>query len=401
MASWDPTMQDAKDTASSTTTIRLFPSSGRSTPDVDNVIVYADESGSSAPDGSREKRFAVGLEFGLSPIPLDFAAALQGQRTCGPDPITGRARCFKREKRRAFFHATEDCLDCRALLQKAIKDTLPDRFFVSMRWNHVTAGKDAFTGSELHQDLYSELLKAVHRLVRPKRITFRFEQIQGLSEGILKTWLRNDVDYRVQVMVDTGVVLPLLPTGVEMVTKSDPGVQVCDHLLWLENRRWSGEAERIADAGFDRQHIHMPFGAWEISIYQHGDLDKPLMRQPEGSFDDVPRERWALMLWEIEQSVRGWVSDVDMEHLRPIFEAACERARAGGRDAAFDMCRAFLAGAGAVLQQAGLSEAQFQGGTELTWLAVWMCRQQQNGNDGALPSLLSYLQERRKAAHNG
>lgn len=290
----------------------------------EELTVYADEQGTSNPRGGTD--FAVGLEFGPTPVPDALIQEAINHRACN------RPRCMDRRAavRRTFFHAKDDCKQCRHILADTIKNKLQERFFFSLRWHFPHAKPDHPEGAELHQHAIAMLLGLISDATGVRRIVFKFEKIQGLFVHAIRKWLAEDIDVRLKITLRYGLMHSFVPVEIQEVGKHEHGIQVCDHLLWRERRPLDGKPERIEDAGmvFNHSQDHPPY---KITLYQHGDVTLPCRDKLPEPHDpgDVPWETVVNMLYNIEASVHNLAKTkpLDLRHLDHILTKASEGMR--------------------------------------------------------------------------
>jgi hypothetical protein len=346
----------------------------------EELIVYADEQGTSNPNGGTD--FAVGLEFGSTPIPNALIQEALDRRKCDI-LIHRRCRDKRTHMRRDFFHATDDCEECRSILTEAIRDKLHERFFLSLRWHFPYAKPDHPEGAELHQHAIAILLGLVASHASVRRIVFKFERVQGMFAHAISKWLTEDIDIRIKVMLRHGLLLHFVPVDVQEVGKNEHGIQVCDHLLWRENRQFIGKPERIEDAGmiFQQSQDHPPY---KITLYQHGDVTLPhsdTLPEPRDP-GDIPWQAVVNMLYNIEVSVHNLAQTkpADLHHLNHTLKEASDRARGKPRISFEDftqLANAFLTVVGLYIRQPEVPHEHLQVISDMFRLSVIIGQQRE------------------------
>jgi hypothetical protein len=328
----------------------------------EQVIVYADEQGGSSAKQSDE--FAIGLEFG--PTPIDDAAIREA--------LAARS-CSYGCSKNPFFHARADCAACKQLFAEIIRTRLQNRFFISLRWKHKEAQSKHPKGSELHQHALALALGFISSIDTVRHIIVKFERIQGLSVQTLNRWFHEDAENRVDTMIRYGIPVPIVPIDFEPASKEEPGIQVCDYLLWAERRALNGETapwER-SDMSFDHSQDHPPY---KITFYSRGGGTFPhRIRRPEPRDPgDFPWPQVVSMIYGIEVSIHNLAKAKpnDLRHLDRLISSASARTR-GRRWLQFDawqaIHRAFLSLADLYIKQPNLTDKERQAASDAAALS--------------------------------
>lgn len=365
-----------------------------------DLVVSADEQGSDNPAAAGE--FACGFEFGPTPIPSDIVQGALDARKC--DILVHRGCRDKRTGiRRGYFHATDDCEDCRSLLAQTIRSQLRERFFISVRWKFADARPDHPEGRELHQHVVALVLGLLANSGKIRRIIFRFERTHRSFETALRRWLDTDIGVRLDTMIRQGIPLNFAPVDIEEVSKSDHGTQVCDHLLWRERRSLTGRSESLTDAGmaFNHSNEHPPY---KITCYQHGCTAFPTRSRlpPPRPLEQIPIEELISLVGTVEATVHhlARTKPPEVRHLERFLHDASSRT-IGKLEFTFDdfvtLHVAFLTVVELHFRQPETSPEQHQKLADLLNLSMVVARQ----SDGCVPSVFDEWRHYRESLIRG
>ncbi len=138
---------------------------------------------------------------------------------------------------RGYFHASCDSKNAHSWLCRAIVDSKMDAVFSSTQWFFDREDSDQHEGAELHKlTALLSALTAIHDDF--DSVNIRIAEREGsLGRHHIERW----PDYCEHACLSALVKLPALPTrfprlDVVLATARDPGVQVCDFVLWAIQR---------------------------------------------------------------------------------------------------------------------------------------------------------------------
>jgi hypothetical protein len=353
----------------------------------ETVVISSDEQGGSRTNSQPE--FAVGFAFGPQPFTAEGIHSALAARSC-------KLACSNRP----YFHGSEDCDSCRLVAAKAIGSLPGDRFFISARWDHQQAPADAPKGALLHQYLITMALGVVQSLPEVRRLRVNIESVRGITLQSMTKWLREDLEVRLDTVIRYELPMAVLPVDCSIVAKKDPGIQVCDHLLWAEARLLNH-----ADSTFWTHNNLVLSHAQSRAPYtlrfycSKGTYYPPPDRIAPASPGAIPPDRLWLILATVEISVHRFAESppVELLHLQPLLVRASRRIGNddGLRDDAWrELHRAFVAIAGNYSKQPHLSDAERQLAADAERLSIMIAR----GVDGSIPSLFDQWRRERSSA---
>jgi hypothetical protein len=228
--------------------------------------VYIDESQAPFADAvDAGMPFRVGVLVVEAPIPASIPQA--GIERLRADPDAKGNKLDEETLRRGHFHASEDSPNAHSALTHAICDAGLDASFLDLQWHFGLADSNEYDGKKLHslmnglgslpatQDDYD----TVHLLVAKRKGSFDEEQIRGWPESWLEMGLQAFAKH-------PNIPMRFPRIRLSLVGGDEPGVQICDFLLWsvqrarLENLAPTGEQDWMKRLGLSARMGGGPVG---------------------------------------------------------------------------------------------------------------------------------------------
>jgi hypothetical protein len=338
----------------------------------EHVVIYVDEQGGLTPKTG--KSFAIGLQFGSQP----WEAETMKPHLSAREHSLPTHRCIDRP----YFHATDDCWPCRKRMVSII-EAVSQQYFVSLRWTFAKARSCDPLGGALYTEALHMAASSPLQFDGVKRISFRHEQLSEVNSSLKRFWQRGYIDEGLRFMVTyPGIPIQFPAVDAEEVDKTEPGVQVCDHLLWRERRELARGDVLLSDTGYLPSHTIGPAGPMLLAHYRKGTAMYPSRvphRETAAGFPSNP----VGMLWAAEAQASA-LSDsrAELAHLASLVADA--RSIASQERRSWPVLETQLRNLLTLLHTAPLFDS-FTDRLGFAQLASMMLR----GQDGRVPSLFT------------
>lgn len=221
--------------------------------------VYVDEA---QDPNSGADAFRVGALVTEASVPQALVdGALDALRN---DPDTAGNRLDADTLSRGYFHASADSKNAHSAICRAIVDTGLAAHFYDEQWHFDRHGGDGYSEGELHSMMnllavlapLDDEYDAVHINIAQRQGSFDLRPEQAVR------WVEEAQEQRLQAMIR----MPHIPihfpeTTLTMVNGADPGVQVCDFVLWAVQRaRIDGLQQTTTDPWVTRLKLRFTAG---------------------------------------------------------------------------------------------------------------------------------------------